>query len=43
MSSTTTVNPSSTKLQNLIFYLLEIVPRYREPQLQVAKNTYLQF
>ena len=28
----------SAKLNNLIFHSLDIVPRYRDPQLQVSKN-----
>ena len=31
-------NPWSTKLKNLNFHPLEVVPRYREPQLPVGEN-----
>ena len=31
------INPYSTTLSNLIFHQLEIVSRYRDPQLQVGK------
>ena len=31
-------SPWSTKLNNLNFYPLEVVTRYREPQLQVGEN-----
>ena len=32
------VNPLSARFNNLNFYPLEVVSRYREPQLQVAEN-----
>ena len=33
------INPYPAKLNNLNFQPLEVVPRYRDPQLQVAENT----
>ena len=32
------INPQSDKLNNLIFHPLEVVSRYRDPQLQVGEN-----
>ena len=32
------VNPWGAKLNNLIFHPLEIVSRYRDPQLQLSEN-----
>ena len=32
------VNPESAELKKLIFHPLEVVSRYRDPQLQVAEN-----
>ena len=32
------VNPQSAKLNHLNFHPLEVVPRYRDPQLQVGEN-----
>ena len=31
-------NPSTAKLNNLNFYSLEVVDRYRDPQLQASEN-----
>ena len=36
--STSAINPYHTKLVNLYFQPLEVVFRYRDPQLQVAEN-----
>ena len=32
------INPESAKLINLNFHSLEVVSRYRDPQLQAAEN-----
>ena len=32
------IDPYSAKLNNLNFHPLEVVSRYRDPQLQVAEN-----
>ena len=34
----TIINPQSAKLNLFIFYPFEVVSRYRDPQLQVAKK-----
>ena len=34
----TSINPPPAKLNNLKFHPLEVVSRYRDPQLQVAEN-----
>ena len=35
------INPLSTKLNNLDFHPLEVVARYRDPQLQVFEITHI--
>ena len=37
------INPSSAKLNNLNFHPLEVVCRYRDPQLQVGENYWYLF
>ena len=34
------INPQSTQLRNLNFQSLEVVSRYRDPQLQVTENLF---